>query len=532
MRVFLSFFVAIVLLTTAGHAQQIYQIRADSVRIYNVCDTAELIIENRTQGTQGFLFNKGAGRTEFRRIRLEKIGDSRIAVTGQDTLDLSTLPGIGGVESIFRNGDSIIYIKKGQQYSIYAPLSNETLRSITDRGSSLIRNIEFQSLRSDSTNGLYWGYNSDLWKIFVESFGDAPAGNLIFESGDNMDEGWIFRCWDYKTPLQKTDVLSLASNRFNYLGKPVWHGGNLNRPMGQHYYSLPTSDGMNADYFAQGTTFAYGGSAPYNGPLLSFGGLNGGYDCQINADYGMGEAISFRVRNGDKHVWSAWRRFIHDGEVATKGANTIIKTEPSGYLGVENWIRVADNTGLYTPTKRYLYNGGPNNWVVRAAEGTSDAVWLALQTGDGAERGSFYANSSNEIGFTNAGTGTWRLRTDAAGNTYATGQVQATSFFQTSLRSLKKDIQPLPYAALPVIKKMQVRSFRFKADSTGKVNVGFIADEVPEEISIPGKGAVDQASTIGLLVKSVQELSAQNEALQQKVARLEALVQQLLNEKK
>lgn len=66
-------------------AQQIYQIRADSVRIYNVCDTAELIIENRTQGVNGFLYNKGAGRTEFRKVRLEKIGDSRIAITGQDT---------------------------------------------------------------------------------------------------------------------------------------------------------------------------------------------------------------------------------------------------------------------------------------------------------------------------------------------------------------------------------------------------------------------------------------------------------------
>ncbi|MBC9913362.1 tail fiber domain-containing protein [Chitinophaga varians] len=694
MRVFLSFFIAIVLLTTAGHAQQIYQIRADSVRIYNVCDTAELIIENRTQGTQGFLFNKGAGRTEFRRVRLEKIGDSRIAITGQDTLDLSTLPGIGGVESIFRNGDSIIYVKKGQQYGIYAPLSNETLRSVTDRGSSLIKNIEFQSPRSDSSNGLYWGYNSDLWKIFVESFSDSPAGNLIFESGDNMDEGWIFRCWDYKAPLQKTDVLSLASNRFNYLGKPVWHGGNLNRPMGQHYYSLPASDGVNADYFAQGTTFTYGGSAPYNGPLLSFGGLNGGYDCQINADYGVGEAISFRVRNGDKHVWSAWRRFIHDGEVATKGGNTVIKTEPNGYLGVENWIRVADNTGLYTPTKRYLYNGGPNNWVIRAAEGTSDAVWLALQTGDGVERGNFYANSSNEIGFTNAGTGTWRLRTDAAGNTYmggveadqmgrfkgwfnsgsgkamevgmlgdaayamgydrtaknylparfmgseinletrnaqdqgllafrsntnaytygswvldgaagnwsglvfpygntipslifnnnshggifqqttakwilywdnstqawstngnlfwhtgnlnpqttavansvalrdGSGSITATGFFQNSKAALKKDIRPFMENALSLLNKVTIQQFVYKDDKEENVRIGIIADSTDWHFSTKKQDRFDTNSSLAVTMKAVQELSAQNEALQQKVARLEALVQQLLNEKK
>jgi hypothetical protein len=67
-------------------AQHIYQIRADTVRIYNTCDTAELVLENHTQDTLGFLYNKGKGRTEFHRLRLEKIGDDKLAITGQDTL--------------------------------------------------------------------------------------------------------------------------------------------------------------------------------------------------------------------------------------------------------------------------------------------------------------------------------------------------------------------------------------------------------------------------------------------------------------
>jgi hypothetical protein len=66
-------------------AQQVYQIRADSVRIYNVCDTAELIIENRTKDTLGFLFNKGKGRTEFRRLKLKAVGNNAISIVGQDT---------------------------------------------------------------------------------------------------------------------------------------------------------------------------------------------------------------------------------------------------------------------------------------------------------------------------------------------------------------------------------------------------------------------------------------------------------------
>lgn len=79
------------LLTNFCFAQHIYQIRADSVRIYSACDTAELILENHTQNTLGFLFNKGKGRTEFRKMQLSAIGSDAIAIVGQDTLNLSTI---------------------------------------------------------------------------------------------------------------------------------------------------------------------------------------------------------------------------------------------------------------------------------------------------------------------------------------------------------------------------------------------------------------------------------------------------------
>src|SRR5687768_8964104 len=68
-------------------AQYVYTIKADSVKITNHCDTAELILENHTQNVLGFLFNKGRGRTEFRRI-FEKISDT-MYIAGNDTLNLS-----------------------------------------------------------------------------------------------------------------------------------------------------------------------------------------------------------------------------------------------------------------------------------------------------------------------------------------------------------------------------------------------------------------------------------------------------------
>jgi hypothetical protein len=72
----------------ATSAQYVYTIKADSVKITNSCDTAELIIENHTQTVPGFLYNKGRGRTEFRRGAF-KLNDS-VYIIGADTLKVNT----------------------------------------------------------------------------------------------------------------------------------------------------------------------------------------------------------------------------------------------------------------------------------------------------------------------------------------------------------------------------------------------------------------------------------------------------------
>jgi hypothetical protein len=88
-------------LSQALSAQYVYTIKADSVKITNSCDTAELIIENHTQNVCGFLFNKGRGRTEFRRAAV-KIDDYTYVV-GCDTIKVIP-PGIAWLT----NGNSNI----------------------------------------------------------------------------------------------------------------------------------------------------------------------------------------------------------------------------------------------------------------------------------------------------------------------------------------------------------------------------------------------------------------------------------------
>jgi hypothetical protein len=81
----------VILLSNVIRAQYVYTIKADSVKITNSCDTAELIIENHTQTVPGFLFNKGRGRTEFRR-GLIGVNETTYLI-GADTLDLDKVLG-------------------------------------------------------------------------------------------------------------------------------------------------------------------------------------------------------------------------------------------------------------------------------------------------------------------------------------------------------------------------------------------------------------------------------------------------------
>ncbi|WP_242696399.1 hypothetical protein [Longitalea luteola] len=100
------FLLILVCLEKTLHAQTpyIYTIKADSVKITNTCDTAELIIENHTQNVPGFLFNKGRGRTEFRRI--SQLDDTSVVIGG-DTIHLGRRDRHFGNADLSFTGDRI-----------------------------------------------------------------------------------------------------------------------------------------------------------------------------------------------------------------------------------------------------------------------------------------------------------------------------------------------------------------------------------------------------------------------------------------
>jgi len=111
------------------NAQFIYKIKADSLLVTNDSCSAELNLENSTKSIKGFLYNKGNGRTEFRRGAI-KLNDSTYLV-GADTIKTSVSGGGNGGETNTASntgtvGTGLFKQKSGVNLEFYKinPLSN------------------------------------------------------------------------------------------------------------------------------------------------------------------------------------------------------------------------------------------------------------------------------------------------------------------------------------------------------------------------------------------------------------------------
>lgn len=124
-RIILLF--TLTILSFSVFSQYIHQIKADSVRIHNDSCKAELILENSTKNVEGFLYNKGNGRTEFRRGILN-IGDS-LYIIGADTLRLNSSKNIN-------NSNNVFYVSKKFVGAAAAVITGKTLDSINSSNPS------------------------------------------------------------------------------------------------------------------------------------------------------------------------------------------------------------------------------------------------------------------------------------------------------------------------------------------------------------------------------------------------------------
>lgn len=103
------------------------------------------------------------------------------------------------------------------------------------------------------------------------------------------------------------------------------------------------------------------------------------------------------------------------------------------------------------------------------------------------------------------------------GETTFSGDVKATEFYRTSTRKIKKDIAPFSESATSIINGVDVVQYKLKKGPDYK-KIGFIAEDTHEYLATPEHNVMDQGSTIGLLIKAVQELSAKVEELERRLS--------------
>jgi hypothetical protein len=99
--------------------------------------------------------------------------------------------------------------------------------------------------------------------------------------------------------------------------------------------------------------------------------------------------------------------------------------------------------------------------------------------------------------------------------------VKAAAFNTASALALKEDVEEFRPSALDIINKTQIVKYRYKGEDKGRVpHVGFIADVTHELMAGAAHDSMDLASTVGLLLKAVQELSSENVILKQTLKKM------------
>jgi len=94
--------------------------------------------------------------------------------------------------------------------------------------------------------------------------------------------------------------------------------------------------------------------------------------------------------------------------------------------------------------------------------------------------------------------------------------ITAFSFVAGSQRKLKKEINVFEENAIDILNGIKVSSFFMKTDEENEnFRIGFIADDTHEYLSSKNHDSMDIGNSIGLLLKAVQELSAEITYLKQ-----------------
>ena len=213
--------------------------------------------------------------------------------------------------------------------------------------------------------------------------------------------------------------------------------------------------------------------------------------------------------------------------VFTRSANGLAPAAPTGtgttkYLREDGTWQVPPDTD--TDTNTWNANTKTVAGYVSAPGDVANKVWKTDGSGNPGWRDDADTDTNTtytaSTGLTLTGTAfsiTDTITTAATANTIAkrdgSAVISAGGFYQTSSKTLKTSIIDYNESALDIINKINVVSFYYKADVKNK-RIGFIAEDSPEEVATIDHNVMDTNSTVGLLLKAIQQLEARIKVLE------------------
>lgn len=354
-------------------------------------------------------------------------------------------------------------------------------------------------------------------------------------------------------------------------GTNASYGRAVNRAPSTYWKSLSFE-------FKERAAVGIGGAGNYAG-LLTLAGYS---DASAGTTHGQlgfaGDVLQWRSATWGAGPWSAWQTILHSGNytdwtvpktggtfsgnltvtgtftnggtLTTSAAQHTMNT-PYGYIQIGPM-----NTGtahIYTDRPSFYFNksilvlgdtvlhtGNYSSYTVPSSGGTftgtvtgnagfvsgdnkfyfgSSANYIQGGTGDF----SIIKNTGSAVRFLTGGLLASDAYADAsnipANGIWSKGNVYGSGFYTHSSRTLKENIVNFTESALSLINGVSIVNFVYKTDEKKAPRVGFIAEDTHPLLAGVEQNSMDQANSVGLLIKAVQELTAK---LVQAEKRLEA----------